>query len=342
MRQFSNRLAEIIESSGQNLNTISRTSGVSHTYLTKLVQGQINRPGKDKIASILFTLNFKITAINRILAQYDYMPLSQKDIPGILVNNYRRKIDGSTLPLYEKLYVRLLLSSMEAMGGTKILARSTPSVLFMPDALYHADDSYMEKNSQACNFYRDFSHTLLSERKANFRKNCREGHRFETYLCKRCLEAYFERNLDEPGETANEAKATLIVRYFANAISTICRNPDQHLTMIVERCPYFIFQIQGANSKRPKVFYLGKREHNYKRREDLLNLQGFISSGPAVVELFTRETELCRQNADQVLTARYPQNLITYFKGLFKRKGRESEFEAATEKLIQAKEPVLY
>ncbi|MCP3876677.1 MAG: hypothetical protein GY699_26510, partial [Desulfobacteraceae bacterium] len=119
IRLFNNKIAEIIGRNKANLNAISRSSGISHTYLTKLVQGQINRPGKDKIASILLGLNHSIASINAILAQYDYLPLDIPDIPAILANNKKRKIDGTTLPLYELIYVRLMLASMEQIAGTK-------------------------------------------------------------------------------------------------------------------------------------------------------------------------------------------------------------------------------
>jgi len=50
MRKFSDTLAEIIEASKMNVNQISKISGFSNTYLTKLIRKKINHPGKDKIA----------------------------------------------------------------------------------------------------------------------------------------------------------------------------------------------------------------------------------------------------------------------------------------------------
>ena len=60
MRIFENIIRGIIDDSGLKLNTISKTSGISHTYLTKLINDNINRPGKDKIASIMLALNDSI------------------------------------------------------------------------------------------------------------------------------------------------------------------------------------------------------------------------------------------------------------------------------------------
>ena len=72
MRKFSETLSTIIESSGLNLNQISKVSGISNAYLTKLLKGHINRPGKDKISSILLALNYSLADINATLAEYDY------------------------------------------------------------------------------------------------------------------------------------------------------------------------------------------------------------------------------------------------------------------------------
>jgi hypothetical protein len=38
--------------------------------------------------------------------------------------------------LYDHLPIKLLLAAMERLGGIKILAKNTPSVLYLPEALY--------------------------------------------------------------------------------------------------------------------------------------------------------------------------------------------------------------
>ena len=81
MRKFEPQLTDYIEQSGFNLNSISKASGLSNVYLGKLVQGGINRPGKDKVASIMLALNATISEINHMLAAYDYQPLHKDDIP---------------------------------------------------------------------------------------------------------------------------------------------------------------------------------------------------------------------------------------------------------------------
>ena len=127
MRNFPDTLTKVIEKSDLNVNRISQISGISNTYLTKILKGKINHPGKDKIASVLLALNYKITEINLILAEYDYMPLNHHDIPEILKNNRKRKFEGRVVPQFDSIYFELSMAALEAIGGTKIIVKTRPS-----------------------------------------------------------------------------------------------------------------------------------------------------------------------------------------------------------------------
>ncbi len=265
MRLFDNNIRTIIEESGLKLNTISKMSGISHTYLTKLINDNINRPGKDKIASILLALNYSIDQINQVLAGYDYRALDEPDIPEILDNNRKRKIQGNTLSLYDDIHVKLLLSPMERMGGTKILVKKAPSVLFMPDALYLGHRPAADSdNLPAINFYDAFTRALYGERKAIFRQSCRNGDRFETFICRQCLEDYIDNAMTDDSDDRRD----LVIQFFANAAAAIRSNPQQHRTWIMERCPWFDYMIQGDDQPTPKVFFSARRATSTACRTD--------------------------------------------------------------------------
>jgi transcriptional regulator with XRE-family HTH domain len=325
MRIFENIIRGIVERSGLKLNTISKTSGISHTYLTKLVNDKINRPGKDKLASILLALNHSIDEINMVLAGYDYQALGEPDIPEILENNRKRKIQGNTLSLYDDIHVKLLLSPMERMGGTKVLVKKAPSVLFMPDEFYLGHESGAEgKETPDRRFYRAFTRALFWERKEIFQKSVDAGARFETYICRHCLEDYVKKAMRVDGGGQTE----LILRFFANAASAIRSSPEQHRTWIMERCPWFDFMIQGNDRDDPKVFFFGKKSHDYGATNEQINLQGFTSDSPSMIELFRKETRLCRNAVDPQLEKNYPDSLIRYFKQLFAPFGCDRKFES--------------
>jgi transcriptional regulator with XRE-family HTH domain len=344
MRTFSNQLTRIIRDSGLRLNTISKTSGISHTYLTKLVQGNINRPGKDKIASILLSLNFSIGDINKVVAEYDYQPLNRLDIPEILKNNRKRKIEGSLLPSYDHVYFDLLLSSIERMGGDKILVKDTPSSLYMPDELYLKREypfTY-EKDDQAEDFRCAFSHALLRERKGLFFDNCRSGHRFETYICKRCLDDYLKQKLGSVKLTRVTPDHRLTVRYFANALAAMLRNPDQHRTRLVERCAYYVLQLQDIQGRHPIVFFLGKKPHDYDNVHEQRNLEGYTSDSPTLITLFQKEIDIFRRAVYPETDQDYPHRLVEYILIAFEAVGLRTELESAIGELTGRTEPGFY
>ncbi len=116
--------------------------------------------------------------------------------------------------------------------------------------------------------------------------------------------------------------------FFANAATTIQRNPDQHRTWIMECCPWFDYMIQGDDRDDPKVFFFGKKSHDYGATNEQINLQGFTSDSPSMIELFRKETQLCRSAVDPQLEKDYPDSLIRYFRQLFAPYGCEEKFES--------------
>lgn len=341
MRQFPKTLTHIIQKSETRLNVISKTSGVSHAYLTKLVTGHINRPGKDKVASILLSLNYAIARINEVLAEYDYQPLSASDIPEILANNRKRKIEGGILPQFDHIYFEMLMVAMERIGGVKILVKNRPSGIFIPNDMYLQTEFPFETEQEARRFHHDLTLALVNERKALFVENCRKGYRFETYICRKCLEDYCRRHLDPSAEPHRGRHRASLVRYFANAVAAIRRSPAQHRTTIVERCTYFHFQIQNAEGKRPKVSFPGRKIHHFDNQFELMNLEGFTTDAPAMLALFEMEADLCRQAAVASLEANYPDRLIAYIVETFAAHGLGEALSSAVEELL-AKGPEAY
>jgi hypothetical protein len=120
----------------------------------------------------------------------------------------------------------------------------------------------------------------------------------------------------------------LVLRFFANAAAAIRSRPDQHRTWIMARCPWFDYMIQGNDRDDPKVFFFGKKSHDYGITNEQISLQGFSSDSLAMIELFRKETDLCRSAIDPVLEENYPDGLIRYFKGLFTPYGWDRKFES--------------
>lgn len=342
IRRFPNKLADIIDAKKLRLNTISKTSGVSHTYLTKIVRGDINRPGKGKIASILLSLNFSIADINSVLALYDYRHLNKLDIPDILENNKKRKIEGNPLALYDRIYFDLLLSALERIGGTKIIVKNRPSGIFQPEKLYLQREYPYTNGSDAETFLYDLTLTLVRERRELFKRNCRAGNRYETYICLKCLDDYLKKNLGGRHNVHRDNHRELVVMYFANAISVVKSNPHQHQTKIVERCPYFHFQLQNADGESPKISFPGRKLHDFPNGYDRMNLEGFTFNSPAMIELFRGEINLCKKAVITDIDQNYPENLTNFLLQRFDRFGLKPTLQSAIDELMAKKLLSLY
>jgi transcriptional regulator with XRE-family HTH domain len=336
MRKFSETLATIIESSGLNLNQISKVSGISNAYLTKLLKGQINKPGKDKITSILLALNHTLTDINTVLAEYDYMPLNRHDIPEILDNNRRRKFEGRILPQFDNIYFELLMAALENIGGTKILVKHRPSGIFLPTDLYLMKEFPTEPDRQADQFLRTFTRDVVTERKALFLKNCEQGYRYETYMCRECLEDSLERNIGPHAQRANPRKVDLYAQFYANAVAATLKAPQQHRHCIVNRCPYFQFQIQDADGDAPKVSYTALRRHDYEQACDQFTLESFLSDDAAIVALFNNEIAHCQAALDRHDDCHTPEGFQAFIRARFTAAGMDGCFDAALTALMDA------
>lgn len=342
MRQFPNTLQRIIEESGLNLNNISQASGISNAYLAKLMQGRINRPGKDKVASILVSLNHTISEINSILSEYDYQPLHVDDIPDILKNNQARKIVGGNLPQYDHIYFDLLLVVLERIGGNKILVKNRPSGVFMPHELYLMKEYPYESNDAAAIFRYNLTREILLERSANFRSNLKKGFHSETYICKECMADYLLRHIGQEARDEHPRRAYLTTQYMANALSLSLKNPEHHKVYIIERCPYFHFMIQDADGKIPKVSYPGRKLHVYDNEYDKRMLEGFTTDLPHIVAHFRHEVDMCRGAVTQNAKDNYPNKFKEQIFGLFAHHGMVEELNQELEPLMESTELKFY
>ncbi len=342
MRKFPSTLNTIIEKSGLNLHNINQASGVSDAYLAKLTRGRINRPGKDKIASILLALNHTISAVNKVLREYDYQPLNQGDIPDILKNNSARKIEGGNLPQYDHIYFDLFLVALERIGGVKMLVKNRPSGAFMPLGLYMMKEFPHEDNDSATVFRRHLTEALAKERSELFIENCRNGCRVKSYICRHCFAEYLDRNIGETARWQNPKRARLVTRYIANALSLSLKYPEIHKMYIMERCSYFNFQIQDAEGDSPKVSYTGRKMHVFDNQYDKKILEGFTTDLSHIVSLAKQEVAMCHEAVLPGMSENYPNSIGEYFHDCFSRYGLADDLSNALEKLMQSREVEFY
>ncbi|MFN2355221.1 MAG: hypothetical protein ABR512_11930 [Desulfopila sp.] len=342
MRIFPDTLQKIIEQCDLNLNNISQASGISNGYLAKLLRRNINRPGKDKIASILLALNYTISEINRILAQYDYQALHVDDIPDILKTNRNRRIIGGNLPQYDHIYFDLLLVVLERIGGNKVLVKNRPSGVFMPHELYLTKEYPYESNDDAAVFRYNLTEHILRERSAIFQHNLARGDASETYICRACFTEYLERNISRQAQKEDPRRCHLTTRYIANTLSLSLKLPQKHKLYIIERCPYFHFMIQDADGETAKVSYPGRKLHVYNNEFDKQLLEGFTTDLTHIVSHFRHEVDMCRAAVDRQDQNSFPDNLRQEIFEIFEQHQLAQELDQALAPLMESAKLIFY
>ncbi len=344
MRTYPDTLVKLIKDSGLNINQISKMSGISNTYLTKLMRRRINHPGKDKIASILLALNHTIAFINQTLADFDYRPLNKHDIPQILEINRRRRFEGRVLPHYDSIYFELVLAALEDLGGAKIVIWDRPSAIFLPMDLYMEREfpAPLETGDEAANFHRTFTREIVTQRKALFLTNCHRGLRYETYICLDCLDMSLEKNIGAKAQDTDPERVNQVARFYANVAAATLKFPDQHIYGLMERCPYFRFQIQDADGANPKVSFTSIRKHAGSPNLDAPHVQGFFSNAPGITELFLAEVDHCRAAARALGELNTARGFTDHIAQKFGHHGVGPLFAEALERLMAQPEMVLF
>lgn len=342
MREFPQTVQSIILQSGLNLNNLSQASGISNAYLAKLSKAKINRPGKDKITSILLALNYTISEINNVLSEYDYQPLHLDDIPDILRNNRSRKIVGGNLPQYDHIYFDLLLVVLERIGGNRIMVKNRPSGSFMPQELYLMKEYPYEANDAAAGFRYHLTKEILVERTEIFHQNLQAGQKSTTYICRNCLIDYLKRHISKEAQSTSTRKSELVCQYFANSLSLSLKQPKKHKVYIIDRCPYFHFLIQDADGISPKVSYPGRKLHTYDNEHDKRLLEGFTTDLPPIVAHFRHEVEMSENAVSASYKNNFPGALTDELFELFSQHEMKNQLEKQLATLMSKNDLVFF
>ncbi|MBU4129876.1 MAG: hypothetical protein KKF12_03560, partial [Proteobacteria bacterium] len=183
-------------------------------------------------------------------------------------------------------------------------------------------------------FFMTFTHDVVIERKSLFTENCRKGFRYETYICKECLEESLDKNIGTKAQAASMHKVELFARYFANAVSASLKFPDQHIHKVVKRCTYFQFQIQDAEGKNPKVSFTSDKRHYYGKEWESLNIEGFLSNAPGITDLFFSEVDKYRVATEGTREFNTPEGFCAYIRGVFDYHGVKNLFDVALAQLM--------
>lgn len=240
---------ENLREGGISQNDLSLISGLSHTYLSSLRTGKIQRPGRDKIIPIAIALNLSFEETNHLLAEHGMLPLQEADIRLFVAVSQKRMIRGHQ-PLFDNINFDLLLISLESLDGELVVVSNKPTaVLREPEHVTFMD----RRDGISDPSYLRFREELARERRGILDEKL-EKFKMRYLLCHHCLEEYISESKKDQEEYA-------YVRQHVETLVGYLRHPNFRLSLTTQ-CPALRFEIKtlsgSAESERQyKVFYIG-------------------------------------------------------------------------------------
>ena len=342
-------LNELVEQSGLSQKAISTAAGISHTYLAKVLRGDVKRPGKAKIASILLALNKSIFEINSVLLHYDYRPLMHYDVHEILENNKRRKLDGSIRPQYGRVHLSLFLSALENLGGNRLGVRDRTPSLFFPKGTLLAqefDTCAMEWETHAerdaVTFSVELLQALRQERRETYAASLEQGAVYEHYINRPAFEHLFRRIVNNTSSEWKDRMIPTAVQALANTASIACKWPEQCRMQFTEHRPAFHFLMQTPVDCDAKALFMAFAAQTPAQNVNEQMLMGFSTEDPRVIGALLEESHLCREKANRAA----PENMADAFcqdlRKILSLHGLVDAFDHELETLMQQDGFVLY
>lgn len=270
-----NNLFELMEKSGLNRNQISKISGISNTFLSKIERiekgGNQIKIKRKTLINIAVSLNMSIPEMNNLLLNYGHKEISTSDIPYFIAASENQSVTG-ILPLFSSLALEWFLIGMEK----KLSITPKSSLEYVLDQPSHALKSpehasfvnqLDSKNNKILPVYRDLVESACIHRRKLITEALERGNIITTYVCSKCLERYLCSWERYKGTEIEERYKIYLNQHIETLIRYIEVYPDNYKFKLLKKCPRLRYELlyipvkdeQGKEENRPyKVFFLGR------------------------------------------------------------------------------------
>jgi transcriptional regulator with XRE-family HTH domain len=273
-------LNQLIENSGMNKNQVSKISGISNTYLSKIEQfensGNRIKIKRKTLINIAVSLNLSLVEINGLLMDYDHGELSTSDIPSFISASENQTVTG-ILPVFSSLVIGWFLIGMEKTlsvteGASMEYVLDQPShALKSPEhASFVGEWDFNSK--KLLPLHKDLIESACTHRRKLITEALDKGNCIKTYICSNCFERYLLGWEQHKGTDAEEKSKKLLREHLQTLISYIENYPNQYQLRFLKKCPRTRYELLYM----PLQNELGKVEQNLSRviflgRESLCN-----------------------------------------------------------------------
>lgn len=308
----------LIEKSGMNKNQVSKISGISNTYLSKIEQfeagGNRIKIKRKTLINIAISLNLSLLEINSLLKEYGHEELSISDSPAFLSASENQSVTG-IIPIFSSLVtgwfligIEKALSVTEGASMEYVLDQPTNALKSSEHASFTGGSDF--SNNKLLPLHKDLIESACTYRRKLITQALDRGNCINTYICSNCFERYTLGWERYKGTHINEDKYKVLLReHLETLIKYIETYPDQYRLRFLKKCPRIRYELFYApirnekgviENKISKVIFLGRESlcnadrklwwnHNFGFGQGFGDLLGFATDVQNLMEFFHKQ-----------------------------------------------------
>lgn len=310
-------LLQLMKKSGLNRNQVSKISGISNTYLSKIERfenngAKINIKRKTLI-NIAVSLNLSILEINELLRDYHHTEVSTSDTPFFLAASETQNVTG-ILPLFSSLALEWFLIGMEkklssTKGASLVYVLDQPSHT-LKSAEYASYTNHSGNDPTVTSVYKDLVASACLHRRKLITEALERGNLISTYICSDCLEKYMRRWERYKGTDIEGIYRIYLKQHCETLIEYIQKYPDRYQLKLLKKCLRIKYEMlylpsptenETAGAKISKVFYHAQETscninkklvgpiHEFSFGQGFGNLIGFATDLHGIMDFFHKQ-----------------------------------------------------
>jgi len=237
-------LLQLIEKSGMNRNQVSKISGISNTFLTKLerfeASGEKIKIKRKNLINLAVSLNLNLVEINSMLKEYRHEKISASDTPHFLAASETKTVTG-IIPLFSSLAQEWFLIGMEKeLSNTEgaflewVLDQPTHA-LKSPE--YASFTNRLDSNTDNIQtVHKDLVTSACAHRRKLITEALERGNCISTYICHGCFERYVKRWEQYNGADIEGNHKNFIEEHLETLIKYIETYPDHYKLRFLKKC----------------------------------------------------------------------------------------------------------
>jgi len=279
-------LHQLIENSGMNKNLVSKISGISNTYLSKIerfeTDGSRIKIKRKTLINIAVSLNLSLVEISGLLREYGHGELSTSDIPSFLSASENQTVTG-IVPVFSSLVIgwflmgiEKTLSVTEGASMEYVLDQPTHALKSPQHASFTGDPDANSK--KVLPLHKDLIESACTHRRKLITEALDKGNCLSTYICANCFERY-TLGWEKYKGTDFEDKYKMFLReHLQTLISYIEKYPNQYKLRFFKKCPRIRYELLymplqnepgKAEQNLSKVIFLGRESPCNADRKNL-------------------------------------------------------------------------